>query len=235
MVERSVSPSLRAAARPPPPRGNRAKRATRALMDTIDELADDNQLSSVAYNEIAKCVKSVHEATAHKTQIDRRRFAMEYALDAPHTLAYAHPDADTNDPSFVGELTRRKQRELRASLRDIGDAAARVSAQAGNERAFSAWAGELVEHYMAPGCVSADPYERMDGLMLLTDADPDAFGQAIRQFLETDLAGRWCVCTCPDIDSLDWVCTQLPVLDDWRARCAAGACSMACASTSPCN
>ena len=190
-VARASATAATAAARQRRRRPDRStKRKLEDAMGDLDDLAGTGQLSSRAYDVLAKRLKGAHDADEARTARIRRKMAIEYACSVPFTLCWAPDDVEWFTTGFVGELVRAKR--VAIAKQPAGnadrDAAARAAADHANKLAFDAWLGELVEHFVGSNTdTGLDGTCRRNALLLLLETDADLFGPSVLHHLETDL------------------------------------------------
>jgi hypothetical protein len=169
---RSVSPSLISATRRL--RGPSARRdapgrkrklpfrqAADEAMSSLDDLAGAGDVSSNAYNVLAKKLKNVHDsADAGKLPVVES-VVMEYAMAEPSTLTFAPPSVQTWSPIFVRTLTLKF---LSASEDESWDLPSP-----------SLWKDKLVTHYMGVDSCVLDEARIRDAVELFTTAYPEQY------------------------------------------------------------
>ena len=175
-------------------------------METLDEMAHDGDLNSLAYDRLAKRLKHAFEANecAHERLVDK--VAISYAVQAPWTLMFAPPDVDFLSHAFVRDLTRAKRAAMAASQAPAA--------------ALEQWLADVVEHYMGPVNSGLEDSCVRLGMLLLLEADAELFGEPVVHHLDTILTDRCRVCLFegePDV-YLPYLETLAPAVADWVGR-----------------
>jgi hypothetical protein len=130
-------------------------------MDSLDDLAGAGDVSSNAYNVLAKKLKDVHDSTDAGKMPVVESVVMEYAMAEPSTLTFAPPSVQTWSPVFVRTLTLKFLSATEDEHYDLPSA--------------SVWKDKIVTHYMGmDGCV-LDEARIRDAIELFTAASPDQF------------------------------------------------------------
>lgn len=174
--QRSVSPSLISETRrlrgPSSRRGAPARKrklpfrqAADDAMDCLDDLAESGEVTSNAYNVLAKKLKDVHDSVdSGKTPVIEN-VVMEYAMQEPSTLVFAPSSVQTWSPVFVRTLVLKFLSAAEEEHWDLPSP--------------SVWKDKLVTHYMGLDNCVVDEARIRDAIEIFTIASPDQFVTAI--------------------------------------------------------
>lgn len=171
-VKRCVSPSLRAAAQLEGDRvhGEQSFRlAANVAMATLDSLADEEQLTSNAYNSMAKRLKLVYDSRDAGLRRAKTRVVVKMAAESPSVLLHAPTDLDWVTPTFV-----RKILTERAEFGDIDDEFLR----------------ELVGVFLGDPLMELPSLHVRNGLLTLLEADAELLGDFVLDYLYDELGDR---------------------------------------------
>lgn len=166
VTKRDVSPSLRAAARLDGEREHcetTFKTATEVAMATLDTLAESDELSSNAYNRMAKRLKLVYDSRDMGLRRVKGNVVTKMAAESPSVLLHAPVDVDWVNPYFVKGILY-----ARANQGDAFD---------------DAFIDEIVETYLGDPLVDLAAVHVRNGLMSLLKADAGLFGPRVLGFL----------------------------------------------------
>lgn len=171
-TKRAVSPSLRAAARLDGEREHSEttfKLATTVAMATLDTLAESDEISSNAYNRMAKRLKLVYDSRDMGLRRVKGKVVTRMAAESPSVLLHAPVDVDWVNPYFVKGIMYTRADEGGSFDDDFIE--------------------ELVTTYLGDPFVDLPAVHVRNGLMSLLKADSDLLGPRVLQFLRTSLVG----------------------------------------------
>lgn len=134
-------------------------------MDSLDDLAEAGDVSSNAYNVLAKKLKDVHDSADSGKMPVIENVVMEYAMAEPSTLIFAPSSVQTWSPVFVRTLMLKY---LSASEDEHW-----------NLPSANVWKDNLVKHYMGLDNCVLDEARIRDAIELFTAASPNQFVTAI--------------------------------------------------------
>jgi hypothetical protein len=112
-MKRPVSPSLREAAQLETHESHAQatfKMATQVAMTTLDTLAESQELTSNAYNRMAKRLKLVYDSRDSGLKRAKRNVVRDMASADPAVLSVAPLDVDWMSPSFVKDVIEARSR-----------------------------------------------------------------------------------------------------------------------------
>ena len=174
---RCVSPALRAVAQLESDRahGERSFRQTIDIaMATLDSLADEQQLTSNAYNAMAKRLKLVHDSRDTGLRRAKVNVVVNMAAESPSVLLYAPTELDWVSATFVQKILTE-----RAKKTDLDDDDEFVQQLVGVLLGEGWWAG-----------VDLPSMHVRRGLLALLEADAELFGGAVLKYLNNELSHR---------------------------------------------
>lgn len=172
MSNRCVSPSLRAAARLDGERvhgESSFKLAAQVAMATLDSLADDEQLTSMAYNSMAKRLKLVYDSRDTALRRAKGKVVVRMAAESPLVLMHAPVDVEWVTPYFVRSILCE-----RAETGVVDDS----------------FLQELVEAFLGDPYMDLPSFHVRNGLMSLLEGDAELLGPHIVTFLVGELSYR---------------------------------------------
>lgn len=170
--KRSVSPSLRAAARLDGDRvhGESSFRiAAQVAMATLDSLADTEEITSNAYNSMAKRLKLVYDSRDAGLRRAKRKVVIRMAAECPTVLLHAPVEVDWVCPDFVRSVLI-----TRASLSMIDDE----------------FLDDMVETFLGDPYMDLPNVHVRNGILSLLEADAVLLGSRVLEYLSTVLNQR---------------------------------------------
>lgn len=174
---RCVSPSLRAVAQFESDRAHGEQSFRQAVdiaMATLDSLADEQQLTSNAYNSMAKRLKLVHDSRDTGLRRAKANVVVNMAAESPSVLLYAPTELDWVSATFVQKIVTE-----RAKKTDIDDDDEFVQQLVGVLLGEGWWHG-----------VDLPSMHVRRGLLTLLEVDAELFGGAVLKYLNNQLGHR---------------------------------------------